>query len=41
MQERVRLVRGTIAFASKPASGTTIRVCLPLPAEDCVQRAAG
>lgn len=41
MQERVRLVRGTIAFASKLAGGTTIRVCLPLPAEDCVQRAAG
>lgn len=41
MQERARLLNGTIAFASKPAGGTTIRVCLPLPAENCARRAAG
>jgi signal transduction histidine kinase len=42
MQERVRLLNGTIGFASKPSGGgTTIRVCVPLPAENCAQRAAG
>jgi signal transduction histidine kinase len=33
MRERVRLVGGTIVFDSKPAAGTTIRVCVPIAAE--------
>jgi signal transduction histidine kinase len=33
MQERVRLVGGTIMFDSKPMTGTTIRVCVPIAAE--------
>ena len=33
MRERVRLVGGTIAFDSKPVSGTTIQVCVPISAE--------
>jgi signal transduction histidine kinase len=33
MQERVRLVGGTIVIDSKPASGTTIHVCVPFNAE--------
>ena len=42
MQERVRLLNGTIAFASQPSGGgTSIRVSLPLKVEDCAQRAAG
>jgi len=31
MQERVRLVNGTISIESKPAAGTTIQVRVPLP----------
>jgi len=30
MQERVRLVNGTISIDSKPMGGTTIQVCIPL-----------
>lgn len=33
MRERVRLVNGSIAFHSKPMSGTRIHVCVPLTAE--------
>jgi signal transduction histidine kinase len=33
MQERVRLVGGTIVFDSKPMAGTTIHVCAPIAAE--------
>ena len=33
MQERVRLVGGTIVIDSRPTAGTTIHVCVPLRAE--------
>jgi signal transduction histidine kinase len=33
MQERIRLVGGTIVIDSKPEAGTTIRVCVPFGAE--------
>ena len=36
MQERVRLVGGTIVIDSKPLAGTTVHVCVPCRAErDC------
>jgi signal transduction histidine kinase len=41
MQERVRLVNGTIAIDSKPMGGTTIHVRVPLGSEHTSQRAAG
>jgi signal transduction histidine kinase len=41
MQERVRLVNGTIAIESKPMGGTTIHVCVPFYSENAAQRAAG
>jgi signal transduction histidine kinase len=41
MQERVRLVNGTIAIDSKPMAGTTILVCVPLASGHGAQRAAG
>lgn len=42
MQERVRLINGTISFESKPMGGTTIRVRVPLkPGEHTSQRTAG
>jgi len=41
MQERVRLVNGTIAIESMPHAGTTIRVRVPIPSEVASQRAAG
>ena len=41
MRERVRLVNGTIAIDSKPMSGTTIHVRVPLGSEKEGQRAAG
>jgi PAS domain S-box-containing protein len=41
MQERVRLVNGTIEIQSKPMGGTTIHVRVPLEAEHGSQRAAG
>ena len=41
MRERVRLVNGTILIESKPMSGTTIHVRVPLEAEHVSQRAAG
>ena len=39
MQERVRLVGGTIAIESKPMGGTAIRVCVPLESLQLSQRA--
>ena len=41
MQERVRLVNGTIAIESKPMQGTAIRVRVPVRSEETGQRAAG
>jgi signal transduction histidine kinase len=41
MQERVRLVNGTIAIDSKPMGGTTIRVRVPLGSEKLSKRAVG
>jgi PAS domain S-box-containing protein len=32
MQERVKLVKGTISIISRPQSGTEVSVCVPLPA---------
>jgi len=40
MQERVRLLNGTIAIESKPMGGTTIRVRVPLATEHGSQRPA-
>jgi PAS domain S-box-containing protein len=39
MQERVRLVGGTIAIESKPMGGTTIRVHVPIESKQLSQRA--
>jgi PAS domain S-box-containing protein len=41
MQERVRLVNGTIEIQSKPMGGTAIHVRVPLTSEHGAQRAAG
>jgi PAS domain S-box-containing protein len=41
MQERVRLVNGTISIESKPMGGTTIRVRVPLGSEKLSERAVG
>ena len=41
MQERVRLVGGTIVIDSEPLAGTTIHVRVPLGSEHDSQRAAG
>ena len=41
MQERVRLVNGTIAIDSKPMCGTKIYVRIPLPSEQDCPQAAG
>ncbi|HKD79450.1 MAG TPA: PAS domain S-box protein [Candidatus Angelobacter sp.] len=41
MQERVRLVNGTFAIQSRPMSGTTIHVHLPLGPQAASQPAAG
>jgi PAS domain S-box-containing protein len=41
MQERVRLVNGTISIESKPMSGTTIHVRVPIELGRESQRAAG
>ncbi len=41
MQERVRLVNGTITIESKPLRGTTIHARIPLKSEHGLQRAAG
>jgi PAS domain S-box-containing protein len=41
MQERVRLVNGTIEIQSKPMGGTTVHVRVPLSSENAFQRTAG
>ena len=41
MQERVRLVGGTMKIDSKPLAGTTIHVRVPFAVERTCQRAAG
>ncbi|HTS10025.1 MAG TPA: PAS domain S-box protein [Candidatus Eisenbacteria bacterium] len=41
MRERIRLVNGTIDIQSKPMSGTTIQVCVPLRSGPEERRAAG
>ena len=41
MQERVRLLSGSIEIQSKPMGGTTIHVRVPLEAAHVAQRAAG
>ena len=41
MQERVRLLNGSIEIQSKPMGGTTIHVRVPLEAEHGSRRAAG
>jgi signal transduction histidine kinase len=41
MQERVRLVNGTITIESKPMGGTTIHVRVPFQSEKRAQSAAG
>jgi len=41
MRERVRLVNGTVTIESKPKTGTTIHVCVPLPAEHSYRQRAG
>jgi PAS domain S-box-containing protein len=40
MQERVRMVHGTIAIESKPMAGTTIEVRVPLESQHSSQRAS-
>ena len=40
MQERVRLVGGTLVIDSKPEAGTTIHVCVPFDAEHHFEKAA-
>jgi PAS domain S-box-containing protein len=41
MQERVRLLNGTVLIQSKPKGGTTIHVLVPVIAAHASQRAAG
>jgi signal transduction histidine kinase len=41
MQERIRLVNGTIEIQSKPMGGTTVHVRVPLSSENAPQQAAG
>ena len=41
MQERVRLLNGSMSIQSKPMVGTTIHVRVPFGSEDSAQRAAG
>jgi signal transduction histidine kinase len=41
MEERVRLVNGTIAIESKPMVGTTIHVHVPFKPDSNIKRAAG
>jgi len=41
MQERVRVLKGTIIIRSKPMGGTTIHVRIPLTSESSPQRATG
>jgi len=41
MQERVRVLNGTLMIQSKPMGGTTIHVRVPVRSERASQRAAG
>jgi len=41
MQERVRVLNGTILIQSKPMGGTTIHVRIPLTSQNSLQRATG
>jgi len=41
MQERIRLVNGTITIQSRPGAGTTIHACVPFGAKHDSQQAAG
>ena len=41
MEERLRLVKGTLSIDSQPKRGTTIHARVPLDAEHVSQRAAG
>jgi len=41
MQERVRVLNGTVMIRSKPMGGTTIHVRIPVRSEPAAQRAAG
>jgi signal transduction histidine kinase len=41
MQERVRLLNGSVEIQSKPSVGTTIHVHVPFRSDDNPQRAAG
>jgi signal transduction histidine kinase len=41
MEERVRLVNGTIGIESRPMGGTSIRVAIPFRPEQIAHRAAG
>ena len=41
MEERIRLVNGTITVESKPMAGTTIRIRVPFKQEPTAQRQAG
>jgi PAS domain S-box-containing protein len=41
MQERVRLLNGSIEIQSKPMLGTTIHVCVPFRSETSARREAG
>jgi signal transduction histidine kinase len=41
MQERLRLVNGTIEIQSSPGAGTTIHVWVPIRPQHAFQQAAG
>jgi len=41
MEERVRLVKGTITIESRPISGTSVDVTVPFTSEKSTERAAG
>jgi signal transduction histidine kinase len=41
MQERIRLINGTITIESKPMGGTTIHVRVPLESQQTSQQKAG
>jgi signal transduction histidine kinase len=41
MQERVRLLNGSIEIQSRPMGGTTIHIKVPLGSEHVTRRAAG
>jgi signal transduction histidine kinase len=41
MEERLKLVKGTLSIEAQPRGGTTIRACVPLIMESASIRAAG